>query len=896
MSSRRKACNDCKQQKLRCDLTSAQVLTVSDYCSRCRRLGLACRIDDGFRRTRKRRQPTDLESEIQSLREQLRASQSNTSTSSQHNGTDWPVPAPVGTPGVVFNTLNQTDIGLNFSPVRPDSTPVSIDFPDATTNDADLQCLTTRPEEIDELFNITNPFVAPYQSIAFRLRYIKHNHPYLPLIAEKKSPHEYYERSDLLFWVIMAVAARRHKSQPTLLPRLARNVTDLLWKTLRSMSHSISTIRALCLLCTWPFPTSSSTSDPTFMLVGIMLQMSTQMGLHCAFDAQDFAKVPLKLDTSEYSEWVQTWEACNIVAISVSIGCGLPLFSQVYESPSASQFESSSSESPFYLRLQIERFRLRVSLSLARPMPTGGEGALTRERSMMYHLLNLDLDELEKECSGSCDTEAWYLLAARLHLQAFYLFDHFAMEGYKDRIVGLFSTAYNLVDLGQRLNARLQGFFNHCPFFCYQTYVNAAFVLLKILTNGFFNPIVDAKAGKQLLESSITGLRQMSVANNDLPARLGDIIGFFCALPDPAVVGGVTLIDLQLKQVRNRLRRYQPVPEGHGSTMSLETSGRILVSSKTVLNQTPTLIDAIGGNFTSPSITGAHGLIHSSAEACSRLRSNWGISFAITTYKTRATSISAPSWLAASGPHSMAVGHDGEGDVTAGEMPDGEAPRPSAASPISSGEPVIESGRMKFDEELKAMINDRPIDTRCARRHLSLETSRTFNVDFDFDADPDCVLVERWVPKCEQGLMLKHTNASVRNGSKISWRRRQAGGSSINKPLADSSNPRKLKPEGDIGSLSGNLSNDSEDYHDSAGGHITSNARRLRRRVQGTSLAFHDPPPDTKLGEQQPEGGVSENVSGHLPTNDEEVDEESLLLRREQLRRLQKTQRRALSF
>ncbi|RKL50448.1 hypothetical protein BFJ70_g1609 [Fusarium oxysporum] len=186
-------------------------------------------------------------------------------------------------------------------------------------------------------------------------------------------------------------------------------------------------------------------------------------------------------------------------------------------------------------------------------MPTGGEGALTRERSMMYHLLNLDLDELEKECSGSCDTEAWYLLAARLHLQAFYLFDHSAMEGYKDRIVGLFSTAYNLVDLGQRLNARLQGFFNHCPFFCYQTYVNAAFVLLKILTNGFFNPIVDAKAGKQLLESSITGLRQMSVANNDLPARLGDIIGFFCALPDPAVVGGVTLIDLQLKQVRNRL-------------------------------------------------------------------------------------------------------------------------------------------------------------------------------------------------------------------------------------------------------------------------------------------------------------------------------------------------------
>ncbi|KAG7001281.1 Regulatory protein LEU3 [Fusarium oxysporum f. sp. conglutinans] len=606
MSSRRKACNECKQQKLRCDLASAQILTESDYCTRCRSLGLDCRIDDGFRRTRKRRQSTDLESEIHSLREQLRATQSNASTSSQHNETNWPVPAPVGTPGSVFNTMNQTDAGLNFTPVRNDSPAASMNFPPATlgssvTNDADLQCLTTRPgidpptqhraslfplarpralgniilqiEEIDELFNM----------------YIKYNHPYLPLIDEKKSPHEYDERSDLLFWVIMAVAARRQKSQPTLLPRLARNVTDLLWKTLRSMSYSISTIRALCLLCTWPFPTSSSTSDPTFMLVGTMLQMSTQMGLHCAFDAQDFAKVPLNLDVSEHSKWAQTWEACNIVAISVSIGCGLPLFFQMYESPSASQFESSPAESPFYLRLQIERFKLRVSLSLARPVPAGAEGALTRERSTMYHLLNSDLDELEKRFSGSSDIEDWYLMAARLHLQAFYLFDHHAMEGYKNRIVALFSTAYNLVDLSQRLNERPQGLFDYYPFFCYQTYVNAAFVLLKILTNGFFNTIIDAKAGKQLLESSITGLRQMSVVNNDLPARLGDIIGFFCALPDPAVVGGVTIRDLQLKQVRNRLSMSVVydclwIWRRHFQTHQLDTDGSNNIQDKFYFN------------------------------------------------------------------------------------------------------------------------------------------------------------------------------------------------------------------------------------------------------------------------------------------------------------------------
>ncbi|CAG7565383.1 unnamed protein product [Fusarium equiseti] len=519
MPSRRKACNECKQQKVQ-TLPNSNIINPlpgTDHphsfdvilplhkVRRSRILVLGADVsdlaveltmafvgleNDGKVQVRQWRKPC----RMFILTKSLQASQRNPSNSSQHNETSWPVPASVGTPGAVFNALNQTDTGL----IPPHS----------VTNDTDLQCLTTRPgndqpthdrasffplarpralgniilqiEEIDELFNM----------------YIKYNHPYLPLIDEEKSPHEYYERSELLFWVIMAVAARRQKSQPTLLPRLARNVTDLLWKTLRSMSYSISTIRALCLLCTWPFPTSSSTSDPTFMLVGSMLQMSTQMGLHCVLDAQDFVKVPLQLDVSERSEWARTWEACNIVAISVSIGCGLPLFFQMYETPSASQFESSPADSPFYFRLQIERFKLRVSLSFARPMPTDAEGALTRERSTMYNLLNSDLDELEKRLPGSC--------------------------------------AYSLMDLSQRLNGRPQGFFDYYPFFCYQTYVNAAFVLLKILTNGFFNTIIDVQGGKQLLESAITALRQMSVVNNDLPARLGDIIGFFCALPDPA--------------------------------------------------------------------------------------------------------------------------------------------------------------------------------------------------------------------------------------------------------------------------------------------------------------------------------------------------------------------------
>jgi hypothetical protein len=145
-------------------------------------------------------------------------------------------------------------------------------------------------------------------------RYRTSYHPHLPVIDINRSPHEYYHLSDLLFWTIISVASRRMASYPTLLPKLARSATDLVWKTLRSGSYSITTVQALVLLCTWPFPTSSSTAGPTFMLVGTMLQIGTQIGLHHALSAQDFAKVPIKLGPLEFAEWAQTWEACNIVA------------------------------------------------------------------------------------------------------------------------------------------------------------------------------------------------------------------------------------------------------------------------------------------------------------------------------------------------------------------------------------------------------------------------------------------------------------------------------------------------------------------------------------------------------------------------------------------------------
>ncbi|KAI8956982.1 hypothetical protein F5Y11DRAFT_353046 [Daldinia sp. FL1419] len=52
---------------------------------------------------------------------------------------------------------------------------------------------------------------------------------------------------------------------------------------------------------------------------------------------------------------------------------------------------------------------------------------------------------------------------------------------------------------------------------------------------------------------------------------------------------------------------------------------------------------------------------------------------------------------------------------------------------------------------------ERPVYTRMARRHLSLETLRTHNIDFQLDADPDYVLIKRWVDEPEQDILWRHT-------------------------------------------------------------------------------------------------------------------------------------------
>lgn len=137
-------------------------------------------------------------------------------------------------------------------------------------------------------------------------------HPFIPFLDTARTPDEYHQSSPLLFWVIISVATRR--CDPSLLTSLAAPLSELLWKTLAEVPQSYIVVKALCILCTWPLPISSTSSDPTFMLSGLMMQIAMQIGLHRPSHAQDFSKFKVELREEELRDRVRTWATCNAVA------------------------------------------------------------------------------------------------------------------------------------------------------------------------------------------------------------------------------------------------------------------------------------------------------------------------------------------------------------------------------------------------------------------------------------------------------------------------------------------------------------------------------------------------------------------------------------------------------
>ncbi|KIW32183.1 hypothetical protein, variant 1 [Cladophialophora immunda] len=564
-----KACNNCRQQKLRCELTKLDTPS-SNACSRCQRLELDCRVDDTFKRTRKRKISAELEQEINKLKRQLSVYEGNVVTDSAAPAVPDPAalslaegvglhgdkdrsanedPEDLSDP--LTNRIFSTTVPGGMSPDSPDGSclPGATTIPKSGLLDSgstsrgkviasrNLRDIELSSDVINDLFRI----------------YFSHYHAYLPFLDPGVSPAQYYDNSTLLFWSIISVASRRYQSDPTLLTRLARAVTDLLWKSLQTIPHSLGVIQSLVLLCTWPFPTSSSTTDPTYMLSGMIIQLSIQMGLHRPRSPLDFTKFRVKLSPREIEERQRAWIAGNVVTQSISFGVGLPTPAQLCDwSIVASSLEGSWIDEDLHAHLRCASTCNRISQALTSNAsdPTGLLS--TRERVPLYTIFKQEIVDLENSRVWTTANTAFYLHVVKLHLHAFYLLDDPPALGYLERIITLYSTATAMIEHVRDRDSQSHGFLQFCPLFCYEAFLCAAFILLKVVKNDYFAAIIDAGLGKKLINFSVSALRKMSVANNDLPGRLSDVLAYLWTHPNPSILGGSGIDGLQLK-VRSRM-------------------------------------------------------------------------------------------------------------------------------------------------------------------------------------------------------------------------------------------------------------------------------------------------------------------------------------------------------
>lgn len=511
----KRACNECRQQKLRCDV----VQDPFQSCSRCRRLKLDCKIESNFKRVGKRSKHAEMEKEIERLRRNVaKAKQQGFALDAAGDDDDILVsPATQNTP--YAHTRNPSLMGSDeaVSSLLHLKRGGAYNAPQYAY---ELDGIRLTEEDTAHLFN---EFFAFY-------------HPFLPFLNSQQPPDQYYQQHALLFWTIVAVAARRYSppNAPDLLNHLSAPLTRYLWTTIGEVPSSYFVVKAMCLLCAWPLPTSTTASDPTHILTGVMMKTATGIGLHRPNHIQDFSRVSVELNKEQLSDRVTTWAVCNIVAQNVGTGYGQPA-SSLYDWTLALRAgdDNALKLSPeLEARLQIERFCDKVSKEMYSNASDPRGVAGDEHRAMLMRIYRRDYAELQALIlSQRLGTVVnLHLKAAALHMRLAGFFDSSATPGYMDDLMGLWRTATAFLDeVLESSQAKSPGakqggnMLQYATNYIQQMLVAAGFTVLKLIRS-FFAKTVDFQRGRTLFHATVAAIRRTSVVHNDLQWRLAELM------------------------------------------------------------------------------------------------------------------------------------------------------------------------------------------------------------------------------------------------------------------------------------------------------------------------------------------------------------------------------------
>ncbi|KAI1378687.1 hypothetical protein F4677DRAFT_443173 [Hypoxylon crocopeplum] len=502
----KRACNECRQQKLRCDV----VQEPFQSCSRCNRLKLECKIESNFKRIGKRSKHAEMEKEIDRLRRKIAQAKAQGFVVEDDEDLQSQLQSPVAN-SAYSHTRNPSLMGSDEAVTSLLTLKRGGSYSLAATHYAyELETVRLTEQDVHALFQ---EFFTCY-------------HPFLPFLNEQQSPDLYYQQHALLFWTIIAIASRRYHPKPGILHELSSGpLNRLLWGTVGDVPNSYFVVKALCLLCTWPLPTSTTTADPTHILCGVMMKAATGIGLHRPNHTQDFSRVSVELNKDQLHDRVTTWAVCNIVAQSIGTGYGQPA-TTLYDWTLALR---PGEDGPFTLsseleaRLRIERFCDKVSKEMYSNASDPRGVAGDEHRAMLMRVYRRDFQELQTSILSQrlSPIVEIHLTAANVHLRLAGFFDSSSTPGYMDDLMGLWRAITSFLDL--LFEDSNQQILLYATNYIQQMLVAAGFALLKLMRS-FFAKTIDFERGRTLFHRTIQAIRTTSVLDNDLQWRLAELM------------------------------------------------------------------------------------------------------------------------------------------------------------------------------------------------------------------------------------------------------------------------------------------------------------------------------------------------------------------------------------
>ncbi|SPO02110.1 related to zinc finger transcription factor [Cephalotrichum gorgonifer] len=365
--------------------------------------------------------------------------------------------------------------------------------------------------------------------------YFTFYHPFLPFLNPAQPPDQYEAQHPLLFWSIIAVAARRYRPNPTLLTTLSGPLMHLLWTTIGEVPTSYFVVKALCLLCSWPLPTSTTSSDPTHILCGVMTKTATMIGLHRPNHSQDFSRVSVELNREQLHDRITTWAVCNIVAQNIGTAYGQPastLYDWTLATKSSGDGDQVNLSPELEARVQIERFCDKVSKEMYSNASDPRGVAGDEHRAMLMRVYRRDFAELQAPILSQQlgPVVNLHLRAAGLHLRLAGFFDSSTTPGYMDDLMGLWRATTAFLDellevekVTSPPETARGSILLYATNYIQQMLVAAGFALLKLLRS-FFAKTIDFERGRTLFHQTIQAIRATSVAHNDLQSRLAELM------------------------------------------------------------------------------------------------------------------------------------------------------------------------------------------------------------------------------------------------------------------------------------------------------------------------------------------------------------------------------------